>query len=102
VLLSKLKKNQIFLCTRGALGRCATGIFRNSKKAPTPERSCCGCPSVGEDLLEEENGEEVAGEEVAEEEVAEEEVTGEELAGKEVAGEEVVREEVVGEELGRE
>jgi hypothetical protein len=92
-----LKKNQIFLCTRGALGRCATGIFRNSKKAPPPERSCCGCPSIGEDLLEEENGEEVTGEEVTEEEVA-----GEELAGKEVAGEEVVREEVVGEELGQE
>jgi hypothetical protein len=61
-------------------------FFEIKKKAapPPPERSCHGCPSVGEDLIEEENGEEVAGKEV----------TGEEVAGEEVAGEEVVGEEV--------
>jgi hypothetical protein len=83
--------------SRGALGRCATGIFfRNSKKRPSPpperssERSCRGYPSIGEELVEEENGEEIAGEEVAGKEVAGEEIVGEKVVAGELAGEELL------------
>jgi hypothetical protein len=83
-------------------------FFRNSKKGAAaashrlPAAGCRGCPSGGEELIEEEvAGEEVAGEEVAGEELAGEEAVGEEVAGEELAGEEVIGEELTREKLGR-
>jgi hypothetical protein len=81
------KINFFLFTTCGALGRCSAGICFEIQKKRRRHRpaGCHSCPSVGEELVEEENGEEFA-----REEVAREEVNGEELVGEKVVGEELV------------
>jgi hypothetical protein len=54
-------------------------FFEIQKKGATATAIYHGCPSIGEELVEEDNREEVAEEEVAREEVIGEELVGEEL-----------------------
>jgi hypothetical protein len=69
VFFWKLKKLNFLTYSWRTRADALRVFFSKLKKRPpperSPERSCRGCPFVGEELVEEENGEEVTGKEVA-------------------------------------